>query len=200
MRMQKQRNPDNEDIEKCSSRQKLNNGEQWRPNGDQSVVGLTAKIRRRNMSYQNKKAWTVKVTCAPRHVSCSPLTASHAQRSTSATMSRKVTMLPEVAMLRNGVYRLPEELLHSITEYLAYSPVLKEPKLSEVLYTRPTREIHSLSLVNHRLRRICLPFLLSYVHVNEVRSFRIQCLASPRFAASIRYRTLSSTPSSTCLD
>ncbi|KIK69315.1 hypothetical protein GYMLUDRAFT_67968 [Collybiopsis luxurians FD-317 M1] len=85
---------------------------------------------------------------------------------------------------------LPEELLLLIVEHLAvHKPDFVEHELPEFHYRHTTEEIRSLSLVSHRMRRICMPFLFAYVLVDKLsgmRSFRDQCLANPGFAYSIK--------------
>ncbi|KAJ3986429.1 hypothetical protein F5890DRAFT_995881 [Lentinula detonsa] len=63
---------------------------------------------------------------------------------------------------------LPDELLHSTVEYLAYTPDSPECKLLEFRFKSASPELLSLSQVNQRLRRICLPFLFAYARVRDV--------------------------------
>ncbi len=89
---------------------------------------------------------------------------------------------------------LPEELVHAIVESLAYNPTPTELYLPEPRYKHTSSELCSLSLVNRRFRRICLPFLFSFVqtkYFKGLQKFRDQSLSSPQFAASIRYAKLS---------
>ncbi|KAJ3832558.1 hypothetical protein F5878DRAFT_453510 [Lentinula raphanica] len=66
---------------------------------------------------------------------------------------------------------LPNELLHSIIEYIAYSPILStispaspthQPKS---LYKCASPELLALSVVDWRLRRLCLPFLFANIEL-----------------------------------
>ncbi|KAJ3755089.1 hypothetical protein EV360DRAFT_73157 [Lentinula raphanica] len=60
---------------------------------------------------------------------------------------------------------LPNELLHSITEYVAYAPNLQESWLTsfESLSKSASPDLLALSVVDWRLRRICLPFLFANI-------------------------------------
>ncbi|KAJ3864335.1 hypothetical protein EV359DRAFT_81504 [Lentinula novae-zelandiae] len=90
---------------------------------------------------------------------------------------------------------LPEELLHIVAGYIAYSLTFIERELPEFHYKYATEEIRSLSLVCRRMRRICLPFLLAFVRIefdSGITCFRDQCLANPRFAESIKALHISS--------
>ncbi len=89
----------------------------------------------------------------------------------------------------SAIDMLPEELFHSVAEYLGSNLRLTGREIPEPHHVHATKDIRSLSLVSHRLRRICLPFLLSCVHVERIdgiERLEKQCLASARFAASIR--------------
>ncbi|KAE9385883.1 hypothetical protein BT96DRAFT_928591 [Gymnopus androsaceus JB14] len=57
---------------------------------------------------------------------------------------------------------LPEELLHSIVEYLAYKPRLPDERSK---FKRASPELLSLSVVDQRLRRTCLPFLFANIYI-----------------------------------
>ncbi|KAJ3817623.1 hypothetical protein EV361DRAFT_1037048 [Lentinula raphanica] len=63
---------------------------------------------------------------------------------------------------------LPNELLHSIVEYLAYVPPLPGPH-PEPLHRHVSPELVALSTVNRRIRQICLPFLFAYI---QIRMFK----------------------------
>ncbi|KAJ3838049.1 hypothetical protein F5878DRAFT_620627 [Lentinula raphanica] len=62
---------------------------------------------------------------------------------------------------------LPNELLHTIIEYIAYTPVF--PGESRLIHkpelTRSSVNLLALSVVNRRLRRVCLPFLFARIRI-----------------------------------
>ncbi|KAJ3834731.1 hypothetical protein F5878DRAFT_343931 [Lentinula raphanica] len=60
---------------------------------------------------------------------------------------------------------LPNELLHTITEYVAYAPNLPESWFTsfESLSKSASPNLLALSVVDWRLRRICLPFLFANI-------------------------------------
>ncbi|KAJ3845425.1 hypothetical protein F5878DRAFT_207207 [Lentinula raphanica] len=67
---------------------------------------------------------------------------------------------------------LPNELLHSIVEYIAYAPLLpKSPFQPNLYHTFPfkyaSRELLALSVANWHLRRVCLPFLFAYIKIRD---------------------------------
>jgi hypothetical protein len=64
---------------------------------------------------------------------------------------------------------LPEELLYNIVEYLAYRPERLALHLRpEHRFKKFSSHLRALSLTDRRLRRICLPFLFAYVHIENV--------------------------------
>ncbi|KAJ3761273.1 hypothetical protein EV360DRAFT_80387 [Lentinula raphanica] len=87
---------------------------------------------------------------------------------------------------------LPNELLHSIIEYLAYIPPLPGPR-SEVPHRRVSPELVALSVVNRRTRQICLPFLFAYIQINcfqdaeRLRKFGTDVLQSFTKTLSLAY-------------
>ncbi|KAF5390455.1 hypothetical protein D9757_005312 [Collybiopsis confluens] len=62
---------------------------------------------------------------------------------------------------------LPEELLHFIVKSLAYRPSPPESEFPEFQLKYPSLELKSLSLVNKKLRRICIPLLFAYLYIND---------------------------------
>ncbi|KAJ3754998.1 hypothetical protein EV360DRAFT_86319 [Lentinula raphanica] len=62
---------------------------------------------------------------------------------------------------------LPNELLHAITEYIAFTIDLSDSYSSYSLYKHASPELLALSVVNWRLRRICLPFLFANIKVRH---------------------------------
>ncbi|KAJ3711644.1 hypothetical protein DFJ43DRAFT_1142607 [Lentinula guzmanii] len=86
-----------------------------------------------------------------------------------------------VVVERRGLHRsrvllatimpLPNELLHSIIEYLAYIPKLPDsPSKSQFKCASP--ELLALSITNWRLRRICLPFLFANIKIRHIKDAR----------------------------
>ncbi|KAJ3745661.1 hypothetical protein DFH05DRAFT_1610799 [Lentinula detonsa] len=66
---------------------------------------------------------------------------------------------------------LPNELLNSIIEYLAYIPKLPDsPCKSQFKCASP--ELLALSITNWRLRRICLPFLFANIKIRHIKDAR----------------------------
>ncbi|KAJ3991743.1 hypothetical protein F5050DRAFT_1812199 [Lentinula boryana] len=66
---------------------------------------------------------------------------------------------------------LPNELLHSIIEYLAYIPKLpNSPSKSQFKCASP--ELLALSVTNWRLRRICLHFLFANINLRHIKDAR----------------------------
>ncbi|KAJ3831266.1 hypothetical protein F5878DRAFT_667742 [Lentinula raphanica] len=63
---------------------------------------------------------------------------------------------------------LPNELLHTIVEFLAYTPPLPGPQ-SEGLHRRVSPELVALSVLNRRTRRICSPLLFAYIQIKKRR-------------------------------
>ncbi|KAJ3765293.1 hypothetical protein FB446DRAFT_480394 [Lentinula raphanica] len=66
---------------------------------------------------------------------------------------------------------LPNELLHSITEYIAYNPNLPNSATSS-LVRRASPELLALSVANWKLRRICMPFLFANITIRGVDDAR----------------------------
>ncbi|KAF9048170.1 hypothetical protein BDP27DRAFT_1516937 [Rhodocollybia butyracea] len=67
---------------------------------------------------------------------------------------------------------LPEELLHPIVKYIAYKPHLPHERSK---FRRVSGELRSLSVVDHRLRRICLPFLFANICIGtKIGAERLQ--------------------------
>ncbi|KAJ3757294.1 hypothetical protein EV360DRAFT_71258 [Lentinula raphanica] len=64
---------------------------------------------------------------------------------------------------------LPNELLHYITEYISHT--LGQPEscylCSNLVFKVATPELLALSVVNRRLRRICLPFLFAHIEISH---------------------------------
>ncbi|KAJ3712948.1 hypothetical protein C8R42DRAFT_309095 [Lentinula raphanica] len=61
---------------------------------------------------------------------------------------------------------LPNELLHSIIEYIAYTPTLPSwHSPSSSLFRRASPELLVLSVVDWRLRQACLPFLFANIEI-----------------------------------
>ncbi|KAJ3835469.1 hypothetical protein F5878DRAFT_644331, partial [Lentinula raphanica] len=62
--------------------------------------------------------------------------------------------------------QLPNELLHSIIEYIAYTAV--RPDLpSHSLLRRASPELLALSVANWRLRQVCLPLLFANIRIHR---------------------------------
>ncbi|KAF9048168.1 hypothetical protein BDP27DRAFT_690901 [Rhodocollybia butyracea] len=71
---------------------------------------------------------------------------------------------------------LPEELLYPIVEYIAYKPRLPHERSK---FRRVSFELRSLSVVDHQLRRICLPFLLANICIRtKIGAERLQDFCS----------------------
>ncbi|KAJ3979752.1 hypothetical protein F5890DRAFT_1545223 [Lentinula detonsa] len=66
---------------------------------------------------------------------------------------------------------LPNELLHSIIEYLAYIPKLPDSS-SKSQFKCASPELLALSVTNWRLRRICLPFLFANIKIRHIKDAR----------------------------
>ncbi|KAE9386892.1 hypothetical protein BT96DRAFT_502938 [Gymnopus androsaceus JB14] len=84
----------------------------------------------------------------------------------------------------------PEEILQAIVESIAMSRILPHKNRQEY----QTTELLPLSMVNCQLRRICLPFLFSYVEVKghpDVEKLTALCAVNKDFAASIKSIDLS---------
>ncbi|KAJ3772905.1 hypothetical protein FB446DRAFT_26614 [Lentinula raphanica] len=67
---------------------------------------------------------------------------------------------------------LPNELLYSIIEYIAYTPILpalpfQPDSSSKPLFNCASHELLALSVLEWRLRRICLPFLFKNIEVRN---------------------------------
>ncbi|KAJ3772904.1 hypothetical protein FB446DRAFT_735020 [Lentinula raphanica] len=68
---------------------------------------------------------------------------------------------------------LPNELLHSIVEYIAYTPIMPMLPLEPDSFSNspshycPSRELLALSVLDWRLRRVCLPFLFKKIKVRD---------------------------------
>ncbi|KAJ3772238.1 hypothetical protein FB446DRAFT_788899 [Lentinula raphanica] len=63
---------------------------------------------------------------------------------------------------------LPNELLHSITEYIAYKPRPPNSGTTGSLVRRASPELLALSVANWQLRRVCLPFLFANLRIRHV--------------------------------
>ncbi|KAJ3766529.1 hypothetical protein FB446DRAFT_794016 [Lentinula raphanica] len=62
---------------------------------------------------------------------------------------------------------LPNEILRSITEYIAYIPELPDSCCSYSLSKHASPELLALSVVSSRLRQICLPLLFTHIEVRH---------------------------------
>ncbi|KAJ3836120.1 hypothetical protein F5878DRAFT_626076 [Lentinula raphanica] len=60
---------------------------------------------------------------------------------------------------------LPNELLHSIIEFIIYTPRL--PRALRSSFQRPPPELLALSVANWQLRRACLPFLFAKIKISN---------------------------------
>ncbi|KAJ3727930.1 hypothetical protein F5878DRAFT_710232 [Lentinula raphanica] len=63
---------------------------------------------------------------------------------------------------------LPNEIFHSIIEYLPYTPNW-DAKPSRIPIQPASPEVIALSVVNWRLRRICLPFLFANIAIRQIK-------------------------------
>ncbi|KAJ7593804.1 hypothetical protein C8J56DRAFT_1160573 [Mycena floridula] len=89
---------------------------------------------------------------------------------------------------------MPISLLLTFAEELLYKLVsfLDEPEDNEYkpypksLYHHVPREVYMLSLVSHQFRRICFPFLFSYIKCTDLALLEQDCLANISFAGCIR--------------
>ncbi|KAJ3770085.1 hypothetical protein FB446DRAFT_745518 [Lentinula raphanica] len=61
---------------------------------------------------------------------------------------------------------LPNELLHSIIDYIAFIPKLPNSR-SKSPFKCASPELLALSVTNWQLRRVCLPFLFAHVKIEE---------------------------------
>ncbi|KAJ3816176.1 hypothetical protein F5880DRAFT_1619669 [Lentinula raphanica] len=66
---------------------------------------------------------------------------------------------------------LPNELLHSIIEYIAYKPKLPNSDTSS-LVKRASPELLALSIANWQLRQACLPFLFANLMIRHAEDAR----------------------------
>ncbi|KAJ3768293.1 hypothetical protein FB446DRAFT_792416 [Lentinula raphanica] len=65
---------------------------------------------------------------------------------------------------------LPNELLHSIIEYIAYTPIQPHSMRglpSKTLFKCASTELLTLSVTDWRLRRVCLPFLFAHIKIRH---------------------------------
>lgn len=87
----------------------------------------------------------------------------------------------------------PEELLQAVVEQLAYNPQFLERQLARFRWKYARSDLISLSMANHQLRRICMPFLFTYVYApkaEDLEKLKDQCIINTILAASIRYGIL----------
>ncbi|KAJ3766567.1 hypothetical protein FB446DRAFT_757666 [Lentinula raphanica] len=64
------------------------------------------------------------------------------------------------------IWALPNELLHSIIEYVAYTPGF--PDYSASLFKRASPELVALSVAACRLRRVCMPFIFANIELRHL--------------------------------
>ncbi|KAE9394701.1 hypothetical protein BT96DRAFT_181917 [Gymnopus androsaceus JB14] len=85
---------------------------------------------------------------------------------------------------------LPEELLQTVAECLAFDTPFVERQLPVLRWKYSIIELLSLSLVNHQLRRISMPFLFAFIRIKadstDVERLIDRCVSNKTFAASIR--------------
>ncbi|KAJ3771261.1 hypothetical protein FB446DRAFT_741216 [Lentinula raphanica] len=64
---------------------------------------------------------------------------------------------------------LPDELLHTVIEYIAYIPVLPGDSnfIPKSQFTRPSTELISLSVASWRLRQVCLSYLFANIRIRD---------------------------------
>ncbi|KAE9389088.1 hypothetical protein BT96DRAFT_1025178 [Gymnopus androsaceus JB14] len=89
---------------------------------------------------------------------------------------------------------LPEEILHSVVESLAYNAEFVERNLFRFHWKNATNELFSFSVACHQFRRISLPFLFSYIEINgdkHLEMFKDQCILNASFAESIKSLSVS---------
>ncbi|KAJ7599249.1 hypothetical protein C8J56DRAFT_916206 [Mycena floridula] len=92
--------------------------------------------------------------------------------------------------------RLAEELLHRIVLFLVDEDYDYKP-FPNSMYHYISSDIVSLSLVSQQFRRICFPFLFSYVKcetVEEVEKLEKECLSKAAFTGCIRILQADFTP------
>ncbi|KAJ3726793.1 hypothetical protein C8R42DRAFT_707652 [Lentinula raphanica] len=67
--------------------------------------------------------------------------------------------------------QLPNEILYYIAEYIAYTPILPDWPGSSIkstsLFQRPSPELLALSVVDWRLRELCLPILFAKIEIED---------------------------------
>lgn len=84
---------------------------------------------------------------------------------------------------------LMTELLHEILHSIAYERNLPGEQ-GAVGFRRPTKDLVSLSLVNHRIREIALRFLLKHVQIDRVfKAVRLLewCQCYPELSKLVKY-------------
>lgn len=102
---------------------------------------------------------------------------------------RKLSSGASIVLSRTTMSELPEELLQTLIEILAYNFDFIERHDPQFRWKCARTELVSLSVVNRRLRRLCLPFLFAYIEIQskDLEDFSTQCAASDAFALSVRY-------------
>ncbi|KAJ7579866.1 hypothetical protein C8J56DRAFT_1169664, partial [Mycena floridula] len=87
------------------------------------------------------------------------------------------------------ILKLPEELLNTVLSLLVDTKDYEDRDYPYCLYNHASQHIRSLSLVNHKVRRISLPFLFHYVQCSsteELLRFQDEFGSRPEFARCIR--------------
>lgn len=83
----------------------------------------------------------------------------------------------------------PEELLDTIVKCIATDVVFIERQITLNHWKYASNKLLSLSVANHRLRRICLPYLFGDVKIDGgggAARLEEQCIANEAFALAIR--------------
>ncbi|KAJ7590546.1 hypothetical protein C8J56DRAFT_933184 [Mycena floridula] len=83
----------------------------------------------------------------------------------------------------------PEELLHQIVLFLVDDADYEHQAYPKSLYHHVSSDIFALSFVNHQFRRICRPFVFSYLRcesLEELEKLERECLSNSTFTSFIR--------------
>ncbi|KAJ3833504.1 hypothetical protein F5878DRAFT_728787 [Lentinula raphanica] len=87
------------------------------------------------------------------------------------TASKPVPQLSSMQMYPS----LPNELLHSIVEYIAYTPKLPNSR-SKSSFKSASPELLALSVANWQLRRVCLPLLFADIALRRIKdTSQLEC-------------------------
>ncbi|KAJ3835259.1 hypothetical protein F5878DRAFT_628453 [Lentinula raphanica] len=89
------------------------------------------------------------------------------------SQARTLNFLPSLSRIMQSCSPFPNEILHHIIEYVAYTPEMSgaidlgSRSIGKSLFKHASPALLALSVAKWRLRRVCLPFLLANIEIGH---------------------------------